>query len=346
MQAVGGKQHDWGICFPCPQFCHPSTIGRTVDRSRRRRTLHPRNHHIDGYDFDRLIRVSPELRRFVVNAESGRRSIDFANPKAVRALNLALLRADYQIDRWEVPPTALCPPIPGRADYVHALADLLATDNNDQIPRGPTVRALDIGVGANCIYPIIGHAEYGWKFVGSDCDPVAVSAAQANVHNNKPLRSHVEIRLQADRNQIFQGLVGTSESFELSLCNPPFFGSAAEAAASNRRKREKLSKSNRPPAARRNFGGSGGELWCVGGEATFINKMIRQSVPYAQRIAWFTTLVSRAEHLPRIRAQLKSSGAVEVQTVEMAQGHKRSRFVAWSFLDQSARREWLRRPLQ
>jgi len=301
--------------------------------------VHPRNCHLDGYDFDRLIRVSPELRRFVVDAASGRRSVDFANPKAVRALNLALLRADYGIDKWAVPPTSLCPPIPGRADYVHALADLLAADNDGEIPRGASLRALDIGVGANCIYPIIGHAEYGWQFVGSDCDPVAVNAARANVESNKRLRGHVEIRQQADRNQTFQGLVGTSERFDLCLCNPPFFGSAAEAAASNQSKREKLNRSRKPPSARRNFGGAGGELWCIGGEVTFINKMIRQSVPYAQRIVWFSTLVARAEHLPRIRTQLRSSGAVEVQVVDMAQGNKRSRFVAWSYLDEAARRQ-------
>jgi len=294
--------------------------------------VHPRNRHQGEYDFAKLLRASPKLAAHVVDAASGRRSINFADPKSVRALNQALLRADYGIDQWDIPPAYLCPPIPGRADYVHALADLLAADHDGEIPRGPQVRVLDIGVGANCIYPIIGHAEYNWHFVGSDCDSVAVSAARANVDANHKLRSAVEIRLQADRNQIFQGLVGAEEKFDLCMCNPPFFASAAEAATSNRNKREKLAGSRNKPTSRRNFGGGGGELWCIGGEVSFISKMIRQSVPYAQRIGWFSSLVSRAEHLPRIRSQLKTSAAVRTRTIDMAQGNKRSRFVAWSFL--------------
>jgi 23S rRNA (adenine1618-N6)-methyltransferase len=42
------------------------------------------------------------------------------------------------------------------------------------------VRVLDIGVGANCVYPLIGHAEYGWRFLGVDIDEAALANAQAN----------------------------------------------------------------------------------------------------------------------------------------------------------------------
>jgi 23S rRNA (adenine1618-N6)-methyltransferase len=55
------------------------------------------------------------------------------------------------------PANYLCPPIPAVADYLHYLADLLA-DGSGGVPRGIKVRALDVGVGANCIYPLLGHA--------------------------------------------------------------------------------------------------------------------------------------------------------------------------------------------
>ena len=58
-------------------------------------------------------------------------------------LNRALLKADYGIDFWDIPPNYLCPPIPGRVDYIHHLADLLARSNNNEIPRGPQIKALD-----------------------------------------------------------------------------------------------------------------------------------------------------------------------------------------------------------
>lgn len=40
-------------------------------------------------------------------------------------LNKALLAAHYDIEYWDIPDTYLCPPIPGRADYVHRAAELL-----------------------------------------------------------------------------------------------------------------------------------------------------------------------------------------------------------------------------
>jgi 23S rRNA (adenine1618-N6)-methyltransferase len=100
----------------------------------------------------------PELGQFVIINPYGKESIDFANPDAVRVFNRALLKAFYGIAHWDIPADYLCPPVPGRADYVHFLADLLASVNDGKIPRGSIVRVLDIGMGANCVYPLIGHA--------------------------------------------------------------------------------------------------------------------------------------------------------------------------------------------
>jgi 23S rRNA A1618 N6-methylase RlmF len=48
----------------------------------------------------------------------------------------------------------LCPPFLEETDYIHYIADLLASSNNGIIPKH-AVQGLDIGVGANCIYPIM-----------------------------------------------------------------------------------------------------------------------------------------------------------------------------------------------
>ena len=44
----------------------------------------------------------------------------------MKALNKALLAHFYAVKHWDIPDGFLCPPVPGRADYVHHLADLLA----------------------------------------------------------------------------------------------------------------------------------------------------------------------------------------------------------------------------
>ncbi|MEO6324921.1 MAG: RlmF-related methyltransferase, partial [Thermoanaerobaculia bacterium] len=119
--------------------------------------LHPRNPHRHRYDFSQLIASSPALGPYVRPNAHGDPSIDYANPDAVLALNRALLKHVHGIAHWDVPPGFLCPPVPGRADYLHHAADLLAGSNGGEIPRGSGVRVLDIGVGANVIYPVIGH---------------------------------------------------------------------------------------------------------------------------------------------------------------------------------------------
>ena len=141
-------------------------------------SLHPRNKHRSRYDFDQLIIANAELAQFVRLNAYHDASIDFANPQAVKVLNQALLQQFYNIANWDIPAQYLCPPIPGRADYLHYLADLLGDVNGGVIPLGESIRVLDIGLGANAIYPLIGYREYGWHFVGADIDPIAIANAQ------------------------------------------------------------------------------------------------------------------------------------------------------------------------
>jgi 23S rRNA (adenine1618-N6)-methyltransferase len=296
--------------------------------------LHPRNRHRGRYDFPQLIAACPALARFVAPNGHGDASIDFANPQAVRALNRALLQQFYGIAGWEIPAGYLCPPIPGRADYLHVIADLLAGDQGGEIPRGAKVRGLDIGVGANGVYPLIGHSEYGWSFVGSDIDPRALASLQGILDANAGLRACIVLRQQSAPEKIFSGVLRGDEFFDFTLCNPPFHASPDEAQAGSARKWRNLGKaSTRPGAAPRlNFGGQGNELWCPGGEAAFVRRMIEDSVVHATRCRWFSTLVSRAASLPAVYAALRRAGAAW-KTIDMAQGQKTSRVVAWTFFD-------------
>ena len=306
--------------------------------------LHPRNRHQGRYDFTRLTRASRALKPWLLRTPTGDTSIDFADPRAVRALNQALLKADYGIAHWDLPDGYLCPPIPGRADYIHGLADLLASDRDGDIPRGARVRAFDLGTGANLVYPLLGQAEYGWRFTASDIDEKALAIADALVRGNA-LEQTIELRRQHVPSQAFRGVVQAGERFEVTLCNPPFHASAREAAAGNQRKRGNLAaRGAMPSSARLNFGGRAGELWCPGGEARFVSRMIAESIALAPQVLWFTSLVSRSEHLARLRFELHKAAAADVREVAMAQGAKQSRFLAWTFHDAGARRAWWHEP--
>lgn len=289
--------------------------------------MHPRNRHTGRYDLERLTKASPALAPFVARNAHGDLSVDFADPAAVKALNAALLKDFYGLEHWDIPPGYLCPPVPGRADLIHHAADLLAAGGT--VPRGPAVRVLDVGVGANCIYPIVGRGEYGWSFVGSDVDPAALRAAGAIVAANALLAGAVELRRQTPP-AVLKSVVRPGERFALTVCNPPFNASPAEADAGTRRKWTNL---GRRPGQERNFGGHGGELWCPGGEAAFAQTLVEESAAFAGQVGWFTVLLSKASTVDGLKPALKRAKAADVRVVEMAQGQKKSRLLAWTFRD-------------
>ncbi|MES2105080.1 MAG: 23S rRNA (adenine(1618)-N(6))-methyltransferase RlmF [Pseudomonadota bacterium] len=304
-------------------------------------SLHSRNRHQGRYDFARLMKADEELATLVTVNVHGEQSIDFGDAAAVKALNRALLKDSYGIQGWDIPPGYLCPPIPGRADYVHCLADLLADGNRGKVPRGHGIQVLDVGVGANCIYPLIGHSEYGWQFVGSDINPASLANAQAILDANPGLPAAISLRLQASASNIFIGIVGDDDWFDLSLCNPPFHASLKEAGAGAQRKWQNLGKPESAAAsAGLNFGGQEAELWCAGGEEAFIKRLIRESTQIPTRVFWFSTLVSKSASLPGIHAALKQAGVQDSKTIAMSQGQKQSRLVAWTFLNPAQKTAW------
>jgi 23S rRNA (adenine1618-N6)-methyltransferase len=312
-----------------------------------KQNLHPNNRHNNGYDFLALCQSTPTLKPYVHTNKYQNLSIDFSDANAVKALNQALLKHHYHVNQWDIPQGYLCPPIPGRVDYIHYLADLLS-----QTLSAPSVKnqisVLDIGTGASCIYPILGQREYQWRFTCSDIDPIAIKVAQQNVSSDKRLKKSITCKLQTESTQVFSGIVQSDDRYELTMCNPPFHRSLAEATKGSLRKVKNLAankKDTKTPLSNEktvplNFGGQNAELWCPGGEVSFINNMIKESKGYQNQVLWFTCLVSKKDHISQLKLTLKKSNAKQVKVVNMAQGQKISRFIAWSYLDEEQQKHW------
>jgi 23S rRNA (adenine1618-N6)-methyltransferase len=301
--------------------------------------LHPRNLHRFGYDFEKLILFCPELANFVAINEHNIETIDFSNPEAVKSLNKSLLIASYDIQNWDIPENYLCPPIPGRVDYIHYIADLLATSNEGIIPEGDTVQGLDVGIGANCIYPILGNATYGWSFVGTDIDEDAIENCSKIIEENPKLIEAISLQQQTESRYIFKNIIEKEDKFAFTICNPPFHSSEAEATKGSIRKINNLenTKTTKPVL---NFGGQNSELWCEGGELGFVTQMIFESAKYPMQCLWFTTLISKQSHLSSIYKTLNKVNAATVKTIDMAQGQKTSRIVAWTFMTEAQQKAW------
>ncbi len=303
--------------------------------------LHPRNRHRERYNFKQLIDSCPELAKFVKLNVYEDKSIDFANPKAVKTLNKALLKHYYSIDYWDIPQHYLCPAIPGRADYIHNIADLLCCSNNGKIPVGNKIKCLDIGVGASCAYPIIGNKEYGWSFIGADIDPASIESAIKIIDLNPFLQGKVKLRLQSDPKKYFHGIIQKDELIDFTICNPPFHASSAEAQSGTLRKLSNLNNKN-ITKIRLNFEGQNNELWCEGGEEKFVGDMIRQSKQYSTSCFWFSSLISKQSNLKSVYKVLNKSKVADVKTVPMGQGNKTSRIVAWTFLSNDQQKRWIK----
>ncbi len=302
--------------------------------------LHPRNKHRERYDFKQLIESCADLAPFVKLNLYNDESIDFANPEAVKMLNKALLKHYYNIENWNIPANYLCPPIPGRADYIHYMADLVCGSNYGNMPAGEKIKCLDVGVGANCVYPIIGMKEYGWSFVGSDIDTIAIESANIIIESNSFLKDKIEISLQNNPKDIFYGIIQKEELFDLTICNPPFNKSAEESKQGTLRKLNNLNDSEITKPIL-NFGGKSNELWCKGGELKFVKNMVYQSKQFATSCFWFSTIISKQSHLSSVYEVLKKMEATEVKTISMGQGNKSSRIVAWTFFMPEQKKQWV-----
>lgn len=296
--------------------------------------MHKRNKHIADYNFSKLIEVYPELRSHVFVNTRNNKTLNFADAQAVKALNTALLKFYYNIDFWQFPDTNLCPPIPGRVDYIHHIADLLEASNLNK-----NITILDIGTGASCIYPLLGTSEYHWKFVATDSNKKAIAYAKKIIIKNQ-LNKAIQLKHQPNTENIFKGIINTSDTFSASLCNPPFFKNEVEAFEATTRKLKGLGQLT--DLVSRNFAGQAYELCFKGGEKAFLHTYLYESSLFKSKCYWYTSLVSNKKNVKAMQQSLYKLGATAVKVIEMEQGNKKSRVVAWTFLTEKQQKNWLK----
>lgn len=296
----------------------------------KKNTLHPRSLHQGRYNLSELAKDFSELSQYIFKNKHDIVTVDFSDPKAVFSLNKALLVHHYKIKYWEIPTGYLCPPVPGRADYLHYIGDLLAEGNGGEVPTGKQVKGLDIGTGASAIYPMLGNRLFEWSFLATETDTVALKSAHQNVEENQAVLKNVEVIQQMNTKKKFEGVINEGDKFDFTMSNPPFHASPDEAVQATQRKIRNLGNKKKGKATR-NFGGRAHELWTEGGELKFIQSMILESRKYADNCNWFTSLVSKKANLPILEKVLAQVSAKKQRVIEMGQGQKQSRILCWGW---------------
>ncbi|OHX64252.1 23S rRNA (adenine(1618)-N(6))-methyltransferase RlmF [Flammeovirga pacifica] len=287
--------------------------------------MHHKNPHKSGYDIDKLCSQMPQLKSHIILTKGNTKSINFHDAESVKLLNKALLKAHYKIKFWDIPKGYLCPPVPGRLDYLLGINDLIKETTNLSYRE---IKGFDVGTGANLIYPLLGYSFLGWKFSASEIDDVAINNGINILRENKITPKQIHIKKQNDVNSILKGLIVASDRIAFTMCNPPFYKNEKEALDASRRKNKNLKQKN---GENRNFGGLNNELWVEGGELEFIIKMIDESTSLKNEVIWFTSLVSNQDHILPLQKKLKKAKA-HYRIIDMGQGQKKSRFIAWSYI--------------
>lgn len=144
-------------------------------------------------------------------AETHMKDVNWTDSDAVIQMTEKTLLDKFHLT-VKLPKDRLCPPLPNRLGYLAWLRRLVALD--DKVPF--SIKGLDIGTGASCIYPFLGSSLYNWNFIGSDIDAVGLSHARENLTRNPLLEAKIELRLVNDCSA-FQQFLNTQYVLPSSL---------------------------------------------------------------------------------------------------------------------------------
>ncbi|XP_015280020.1 PREDICTED: methyltransferase-like protein 16 [Gekko japonicus] len=288
------------------------------------KSMHARNRYKDKPpDFAYLASKYPEFQRHVQVGLSGRVSVNFKAPEAVRALTCTLLKEDFGL-QIDIPLERLIPTVPLRLNYIHWVEDLMAMQ--DPAGKASVVWGIDIGTGASCIYPLLGATLNGWHFIATEVDDVCFSYAKKNVEQNN-LSDLIKVVKVPQKTLLLDALEQESEViYDFCMCNPPFFANQLEAKGVNSR------NPRRPPPSSVNTGGIT-EIMAEGGELEFVKRIIHDSLQLKKRLRWYSCMLGKKCSLAPLKEELRIHGVPKVTHTEFCQGRTMRWALAWSFYE-------------
>ncbi|XP_072285943.1 RNA N(6)-adenosine-methyltransferase METTL16 isoform X2 [Pyxicephalus adspersus] len=287
------------------------------------KSMHPRNRYKDRPpDFAYLASKYPEFKQHISVNLTGKVSLNFKDPEAVRALTCTLLKEDFGLT-IDIPLERLIPTVPLRLNYIHWVEDLIDYHSSDK----STVRhGIDIGTGASCIYPLLGATLNGWYFLATEVDDICFNYAKKNVEQNN-LADLIKVVKVPQKTLLMDALKEESGIiYDFCMCNPPFFANQMEAQGVNSR------NPRRPPPSSVNTGGIT-EIMAEGGELEFVKRIIHDSLQLKKRLRWYSCMLGKKCSLAPLKEELRIQGVPKVAHTEFYQGKTMRWALAWSFYD-------------
>ena len=265
-------------------------------------------------DFKFLSEEFPEFKKYVYINKYGGYSINWKNPNSIKELVKTILNKFLNIIYYEIPENFLVPTLTSRYNYLNYINKLFTKfkiENKEKI-------LIDIGTGANIIYPLLGYKLYNWNFIASEINEDAIKIGKKIIKENN-LEKEIFIFKQNDSKKIFENIININKKYLCSICNPPFFDINTE-----------IKKDNLYTDNEYNYN----EVYCEGGEIFFIKEMIKESYIYKKNIFLFSSLIGRKNNMKKIYSVIKNIKEISLlNKTTIKQGKNARWIIIWSFYD-------------
>ncbi|CDR88736.1 uncharacterized protein SPSC_05568 [Sporisorium scitamineum] len=194
--------------------------------------------------------------------------------------------------------------IPNRLAYISFVYELLSWTLPtwyllELLRRRPLelrVRGLDVGTGASAIYPVLGAACFrSWQFTATDIDEESLEYARKNVVGcaSDEVKGRIEL-VDVGEGDAFVP-VGVEGRYDFTMCNPPFY--------SSRQEMDELARFKKQPA-NAVCHGTPSEMIVTGGEVSFVQRMMRESIT-SRKVLWWTCMLGKLSSVVTLSGELK-----------------------------------------
>jgi len=274
-------------------------------------------------DFSILINIFQELKKYIKEKkekdEINEFTFDWSNNNLSLLMTKCILNYYFDIKYYSIPNNFLIPPVPSRLNYLNTINTLLtsynALNNNN---KQNNVIGIDIGTGANLIYPLLGYSLYKWIFICSEINNDAYENAKTIITNNK-LEENIKLIKQKYKNLIFVGIINKEEKYFFTMCNPPYYDYE-----------EEIKKEDKNRDCQYNFD----EIYYKNGEIGFFDEYFEESICYKKNVFLFTILIGKKTNVQIILDKISNDKNIKFYDMKRIQTGNNMRYIIyWSFFN-------------
>ena len=272
------------------------------------------NNYVDLFKGLILIKEFPELKKYIIkhnDNELEEFTFDWNNSDLSLLMTKSILNYYFNIKYYHIPKGFLIPPIPSRLNYLNLIFTLLKDISEEN------VIGIDIGTGANIIYPLLGNSLYNWKFICSEINNESYNNAKIILEKNN-LEQKINLIKQDNKNNIFLGILNREKKYIFSMCNPPYYDYEQEIKIEDKKRDNEF-----------NFD----EVYYEKGELGFFQRYFEESICYKKNIFLNTILIGKKSNSEIIYDKINTfKDIINLCDIKKIQTGNNVRYIIyWSF---------------